>query len=38
MLRKTRRTQFLDNFEYFDNLLIINILHLNQPFSSLNHT
>ncbi len=32
MLKKVHRMQFFENFECFDNLLIINSLYLNIPF------
>ena len=38
MLKKTCRTQILENFEYFSNLLIINNLRLNLLFLSSNAT
>ena len=37
MLKKTRRTQFFEDFEKFCKLLILNILHPNPAFSSPNH-
>lgn len=32
MLRKMCLTQFFNNFEYSNNILIINILQVNTPF------
>ncbi len=37
-LKKMRWTQFFDNFEYFGNLLIINMLYLFSAFTPPNAT